>query len=227
MLMPLTVLAGLVFFAGKSALGLERKILFGKRWLVAFAIVAIIPQLGLGPFRIYQRITARDGDPDWWAPSVYKYALPAVRSGDTLSIWGWMPQVYVQLGLPPATRDAVSHYAVASSLQDYYRRRYLVDLKRGRPAIFIDAVGDGGFPAYSHWTTAQKHECFPELAKFIDDNYSLFTSVQLRPTIEVGAIRIYVLKERLAELHLTPTAPDARPINDLPPDSLPGWHSKR
>jgi hypothetical protein len=227
MLMPLAGLTGLVFFAGKSVLGLDGNGLFGKRWLVVFAIVLIVPQLGLGPFRIYQRVTARDGDPDWWAPSVYKYARPVVRPGDTLSIWGWMPQLYVQMGLPPATRDAVSHYAVSSFYQDYYRQRYLDDLKRAKPAIFIDVVGDGGFPAYSKWTAAQKHECFPELAKFIGDNYSLFTSVQLRPTKEVGSIRVYVLKERLSELHLPPVDPSAPPVNDFPPDSLPGWHSKR
>ncbi len=222
MLLPVAALTGLVYYAGKSALGSDGRVTlkpgtFTIPWLIVFAAVVIIPQLEFGLLRVRERLRSHDVDRELWVPSVYKLAQPAALPGDTLSIWGWMPQCYVQLGLPPATRDAVGHYAVASAFQDYYRPRYLADLKRGQPAIFIDAVGDRAFPDYLTWTTEQKHESFSELSQFIDDNYSLFASVELQSKSELGPIRIYVRKERLAELHLSAIDPGTPPINDYPP----------
>src|SRR5690606_21021308 len=65
----------------------------------------------------------------------------------SLAIWGWSPGVYVLTGLPPATRDAVIiGMAVGSStfpLKDYYRERFLQDLRRSDPDMFVDTVARG------------------------------------------------------------------------------------
>jgi hypothetical protein len=94
----------------------------------------------------------------------------------------------------------------------------LRDLERSRPAVFIDAVGDGAFLCWNQWTAADKHESFPELAKYIADNYGLYASLQLRPDVKAGAIRIYVLKQRMAELHISARETNAPATLDYPPE---------
>lgn len=128
-------------------------------------------------------------------PSPISHAILAVsRPGDDLAIWGWFPQAYVETGLPQAARDAHSQRQIeASPLRDYYRGRYLDDLSRNRPAVFVDAVGPGryGFQDRRHFG----HEIFPALARFVQDNYVL--------TSEVDGARIYGRRNRIA----TPTPP--------------------
>ena len=107
--------------------------------------------------------------------------------------------------------------SVEGPAEQYYRDRHLRDLKRSKPVIFIDAVGDGAFLCWDQWTSADKHESFPELARFIDDNYVLLGSFQMSSKVSVGPLRIYVLKDRLKELRLRAADANAAPIMDSPP----------
>jgi len=114
-----------------------------------------------------------------------------------MSVWGWVPAYYVETGLSPATRDAVSHYLMSPGpYQSYFRNRYLEDLEQARPVAFVDAVARGAFLGPSG--KAEKHEGFPELARFIDENYSLWVDIKL---VEGDSpVRLYLLKDRLARL---------------------------
>ena len=68
------------------------------------------------------------------------------QPGDSMSVWGWVPAYYVETGLSPATRDAVSHYLMSPGpYQSYFRNRYLEDLEQSRPVAFVDAVARGAF----------------------------------------------------------------------------------
>jgi hypothetical protein len=133
-----------------------------------------------------------------------QFAKQVARPGENLSVWGWMPMFNVQSGLAPGTRDAIGHYVVtAGPYQGYFRNRYLKDLEKSRPVIFIDAVAKGAF--IPNWTDDDKHESFPELAAFIAENYTLCMNVQMAE----GAtpVRFYVLNERLAQLRAAPGSP--------------------
>jgi hypothetical protein len=127
------------------------------------------------------------------------------RPGDTISVWGWMPSYYVESGLMPATRDAIGHFMIEASpyRDNYYRPRYLKDLEQSRPAVFIDAMADGVFQwSWTDWYD-RTHESFPALRRFIDENYSLWLTVQMVPDKPVGVpIRVYLLRQRMAELDL-------------------------
>jgi hypothetical protein len=135
---------------------------------------------------------------------VARRVMRASRPGDTLSIWGWMPEYYLETGLMPATRDAIGHFIVEKGpYQTYFQERYLEDLKQSKPAIFIDAMADG----VNKWRKSDfnRHESFPELAKFIDENYSLWLTVHIITEKSAGVpVRIYLLKGRMAELNLLP-----------------------
>ena len=92
--------------------------------------------------------------------------------GDSLGIWGWANNFYVDANLPQATRDPNSFFMIQpGGNQKYYRAGYLSDLRQHRPAVFIDAVGPESF----HFTDRIKsgHEIFPELDSYIKEYYTL------------------------------------------------------
>lgn len=117
----------------------------------------------------------------WAAEAIRSYALPASR----LAVWGWLPRLYVETGLPQGTRDGNTSWAIMASPQrEYYRQRFLADLQRNNPDLFVDSVGLGA-PFYTDRSTAG-HESFPSLREFIQGHYQLVA--------EQGYVRIYAKK---------------------------------
>ncbi len=102
--------------------------------------------------------------------------------GDFLAIWGWANNLYVESGLPEATRDANSTWLIIPHAQrDYFRSCYLADLRRHQPSVFVDAVGPKAFCFGNR--LAEAHEIFPELADYVRQNYTL--------VVDLGKARIY------------------------------------
>ena len=99
----------------------------------------------------------------------------------SLAIWGWAPAVYVLTGIPPATRYSVAPVGIKEvSVQRYYWKRFLDDLRYKPPDLFIDAVAPNVF-MWRSWTDNDGYESDPELRTFIDDNYRLIASLTLVP----------------------------------------------
>jgi hypothetical protein len=63
-------------------------------------------------------------------------------------------------------------------LQVYFRQRYLHDLQVNRPELFLDTVVPGSF-AFAD-PKAYGIETFPELEKFIADQYRLDQEIEGR-----------------------------------------------
>jgi hypothetical protein len=125
------------------------------------------------------------------------------RPGDRMSVWGWAPYFYVYDGVPNATREATTMAAMAATgfvadvgdnLRAYFRQRYLGDLRRARPAFFVDAVSSAEF-FYQDRQTAG-HETWPELARFVADNYVKVFEQEIGPG---DGTRVYLLKERVGQ----------------------------
>lgn len=117
-----------------------------------------------------------------------EFILQSARPGDTMAIWGWMPKHYVETGLPQATREAHTQRDISPHfLGTYLLHRYLDDLRRNQPAVFLDAVGPGRF-IYQDRAT-QAHEIHPALRRFIADNYTQVT--------ELEGTRVYFRRDRL------------------------------
>jgi len=94
------------------------------------------------------------------------------KTGDSLAVWGWRPEFYVETQLPQATREAHTEAQVNEHPQrDHFRARYLADLRAGEPAFFIDSVGPDDYQLKD--PARQGHETFPELADYIALNYTL------------------------------------------------------
>jgi len=107
------------------------------------------------------------------------------RAAGSLAIWGWAPGVYVVTGIPPATRDAdMSVVITRGPLQGYYRQRFLDDLRRKMPDLFIDAVVSGTYmwnPGYNDWSENDGYESYGDVRRFVDANYVLVRELRLRP----------------------------------------------
>jgi hypothetical protein len=145
-------------------------------------------------------------------PVASKPALPVAdfiatqaRPGDCMSVWGWAPHYYVYAGVPNATREMTTVAAmpavgtlalftagVGDTLRAYYRQRYLGDLRRARPTFFVDAVSSSEFICQDRQTLG--HETWPELARFVRDNYVKVCEQRVGPG---DGNRVYLLKERL------------------------------
>ena len=96
------------------------------------------------------------------------------HSVHSIAIWGWTPGVYVPTGIHPATRDSIGHFVITlGPLEAYFRGRFLNDLRRAKPDLFIDSVSDGTFL----WTWKAPYDGYESdsaLRDFID-TYYIFT----------------------------------------------------
>jgi hypothetical protein len=116
---------------------------------------------------------------------VIKTILKYSSAGQSMAVWGWEADLYIDSGLIQATRDGVTYWQLTNNpLQKYYINRYLNDLSKSNPTLFIDAINQNGF----HFTNraTQAHEMFPEINFFIQENYNLVE--------EVNGVRIYLRK---------------------------------
>lgn len=193
MVTPLTLLAG-ALLGGAQRLAADgrfgrRGVLYYAQFLLLFLALGLGAQLvkGIERPQIYlddvAQYAANNTSPV--AQEVLRYARP----GEAMSIWGWMPLYYIQTGLHHATRDGQTDRQLQPGPQQaYYRQRYLDDLRKSVPPVFMDAVGWGNFG----FTDREQHghETFPELAAFIRETY-----VQVA---ELDGVRIYARKDRVA-----------------------------
>lgn len=116
------------------------------------------------------------------ANEILRYAEP----GEKLVVWGWMCNYYVETQMPQGVSENHSiRSAFVHPLRDAYRARYMQDITRSFPPVFVDAVG------HSLWMNdraTQGYESFPQLRNFIDAHY--------RFVRELNKTRIYVRYDR-------------------------------
>jgi hypothetical protein len=114
------------------------------------------------------------------AKTILKYASP----GESMAVWGWASELYVDTGLVQATRAGAIGPLKYSPLQQYFFKQYADDLINSNAKLFVDAVAPRMFFFTDRET--QGHEVFPEIAKVINENYRLVDEVQ--------GVRIYLKK---------------------------------
>jgi hypothetical protein len=166
-----------------------------RRGFIGLILVCTLVPLGL---RLRQPVPAMFGRmaEHWQRPhtslgSVLRHwHLPGAR----LALWGWSSSVYVESGLPQATRDTVSMWCIEATPQrDYYRATYVAEIMQHRPALFVDAVGRNA-TAYSQ-RGPLGHENFPALAAYVRQHYLLVTDLE--------GPRVYVRTDHLERRPMT------------------------
>jgi len=114
------------------------------------------------------------------AKTILKYGSP----GESMAVWGWASELYVDTGLIQATRAGAIGPVKYSPLQQYFFKQYADDLINSNAKLFVDAVAPRMFFFTDRQT--QGHEVFPEIARVINENYRLVDEVQ--------GVRIYLKK---------------------------------
>ncbi len=116
--------------------------------------------------------------------TIKKYA----QAGDTLVVWGWMCRYYVETQMVEGTAENHTERCIFEhSMRNEYRERFLSNIQRTKPKVFVDAVGKN-----NHWVTdraTQGHESFGDLGDFVKNHY-LYMGM-------VDETRIYVRKTGL------------------------------
>ena len=130
------------------------------------------------------------------APFAYRYfhvsptgleALKLAKPGEDLVVWGWAPKYNVQTQMPQGVCDNHTIRCVMGPNQPIHRARYIENIRRSRPPVFIDAVGPN-----SSWLNSRAtwgYETFPELKNYIDQHYRLIG--------EIDSNRVFARIERL------------------------------
>ncbi|MBU1821693.1 MAG: hypothetical protein KKG00_09330 [Bacteroidetes bacterium] len=107
---------------------------------------------------------------------VVRALKPFATPTDRMVVWGWQCQYYVEAQLAQGTAENHSERSIFQHpLRDVYRRRYLSDMKRTKPAVFLDAVGKNSLWVQN--VATQGHESFPELAEYIEKNYQFLGTI--------------------------------------------------
>jgi hypothetical protein len=118
-------------------------------------------------------------------------------SGQSLAVWGWMNELFIETGMWSATSDTVLGFSWVRTMRledinilpnyldvapKYFKNLYITDLAKNKPPVFVDAVSPQGFFYVDRLLYG--YETFPPLAAFIDSNYRLIT--------EVDGVRIFI-----------------------------------
>jgi hypothetical protein len=115
--------------------------------------------------------------------TIHRYSSPQ----DRLVVWGWRSELHVASNRISGTRFCDSLHQIRDTPdRDYFRNLYMQDFQRSRPAVFVDAVGSGGF-GYTD-TAGAGYETFPALREAVDRDY--------RPLGELDGARAFVRKDR-------------------------------
>jgi hypothetical protein len=87
-----------------------------------------------------------------------------------IAVWGWTVAPYLSSGRVPATRDTnMANFFRWPLITAYYRDRFLEEMRRDPPELFIDAVGPASFALTDR--AAYGFEKFPEIEFLVRTSY--------------------------------------------------------
>lgn len=131
----------------------------------------------------FGKFGAREAEEATVRAAVAKYS----PDGDGVAVWGWAPWIYVWSQKWHASREGITPRQIEQwGDYQYYRNRFVADLHRRRPVLFIDSVGPADF-AYRE-RSAQGHEASPQVARYIGMHYV--------PVETVEGLRFFVRRDR-------------------------------
>jgi len=92
------------------------------------------------------------------------------KEKDYMVVWGWQCTYYVEAQLAEGTAENHTERSIFDlPVREIYRKRFMSDLARTRPAFILDAVGKNSFWVQDKKT--QGIESYPALNKYVSDHY--------------------------------------------------------
>lgn len=181
-------------------------------WISKMPIFALLLSFGTSrvwySFFLFSINTNSPRECDWagqhandeHAINVIEYINTNKNPNDTMTVWGWLPDLYVQTGLIAGTREVCTQHIIpeadraypyivfSDDYQIYFQNRFMNDIKNSNPTFIVDACYPDGFMFYDR---SFSPESFPPLMSFIDNFYILTYDSS---TIEQNGIRVWKKK---------------------------------
>lgn len=191
LIVPLALLSGALW----DGLYATRQVpVVKKRLILAGWVLACCLPYGIGKLVLFadssRAVTIRLYDlcqPIQVSP-ISKKILTYTRPGDDLTLWGWYPAYHLETQLSQATADNITfRVLMPGPQQKSHQARFLGDLKRHRPAVFVDLVN-----RHSFWFLNPDvfgHEQVAPIKTYIQTNYQHVATINDE--------RLYVRKDRL------------------------------
>lgn len=106
-------------------------------------------------------------------------------AGERLAIWGYGTFLYSETGLLMGTRDTQTHrHILTPAQQEYYLNRYLQDMQRLQPELFVDTIKKDGWLFNSE---EHRFIYYPQLKEYINYNYTFYK--------EINGAEIFIRKD--------------------------------
>lgn len=168
LLLPLTIFAG--FFSQKLETKTFVRIIVTVCTILLF-LLPILPSIAKGEefFRYHHPQRKME------LSNVSKAILKYDKSGEYLAVWGWMQHYFVETQMPQATNDNHTIRCFTYSLINEHRKRFLNDLERTKPKVFVDAVAPSSFLMNNKEEFGIQN--FPALKKYLDEKYTIVETV--------------------------------------------------
>lgn len=105
------------------------------------------------------------------------------KPNNKIAVWGWNTKLYVETNSIQATRDPhIFNQVYESRYSEYFLKRYLSDIEKNKPAIFVDAV-----PGFYFKDLKYRHENYQDINLYINKYYEKVATID--------SIRVYRLRK--------------------------------
>ena len=97
--------------------------------------------------------------------------------GAKMVAWGWGTELYVETNFLMGTRYGNTAGVIEPGpVQSFYTERFLKDMEKNRPVLFVDVVA----PNFFRYTDRSLHgfENFPLVKKYVEENYTLDSEIK-------------------------------------------------
>jgi len=195
---PLALLpAGLFMLIPKE----ERATKTFKRLLFGGGCLAMLSQL-LFTIDSYRRQRSFLAD---WGQGVHpigEFLRNLAQPGDTMIVWGYAPKFHVFSGIPPASRFFSSIPILMGDPQTEViprrsLKRYLEDLEKSNPALFIDAPDEFWFPDPNVPRGVMgRHQMQPDTKAYVAAHFDFLTAINSGPQVPGGPQKAPILVYR-------------------------------
>lgn len=104
--------------------------------------------------------------------------LKISRAGGYMAVWGYKPAYFVETGMLQGTMENVSYYQLRQTpLKRYYTKRFLRDLERTKPEVFLDVIGPQTWDEFND-RAIYGHERYRRIHEYISQHYELVSDVE-------------------------------------------------
>lgn len=148
----------------------------------------------------------------FYSPNILEYLK--LESDEKIIIWGWKPEIYLLSNLSPASRDTINQKQIDfKSNRDYFRKRFIDDLNKNKPALVIDYVKP---KAYMFTNKNSNVNSFPELKKILKNKYVKFLNENSNcPDFYMQKIKSKKFKKNLVSYSFETENKDLMKMNDF------------